>query len=50
MHHPEPSNPLSADGLFGKEAMVLLKKLSALLSQPSGRNPAPKFADVSMLA
>jgi hypothetical protein len=40
---------VSADGLLGKEAKTLLKKLSALLAEKWEKNPTRRFVDTSML-
>ena len=39
---------VSTDGLLGKEAKILPKKPSLAGSPKSGRNPTPKFVDLSM--
>jgi hypothetical protein len=40
---------VSMDGLLRKEAKILLRKLSAMLSPRIGRNRNPNFAALSML-
>ena len=40
---------VSTDGLLGKEARVLLTKLSTGSPRSDGRNRTPKFSDMSML-